>query len=297
MLVARLTAIVALCAGAALLLITAGGRAEAPFERGQYLVNVIGACGRCHTPRDPEGSPLRGMELAGGFEFDDGLLGHIVGPNITPDRETGIGTWTEGQIVTALRYGTRPDGTTIGPPMPVDAYRNMADEDLVAIAHYLHRMKPVRHEVARSRYNNPPAAHDPATVHANAPPRQDKLAYGAYLAGPVGHCYSCHTPLRKDGRSLDRQFLYAGGRVLPDYADVTRRVVSRNITSDPEDGIGKWSDAEVKRAVTTRTRPDGTHLARTMPSEWYRGIRPADLDALVAFLRTIPPKKTPPPGG
>jgi hypothetical protein len=83
--------------------------------------------------------------------------------------------------------------------------------------------------------------------------------------------------------------------VLPDYADVTQ-VVSRNITADPEDGIGKWSDSDVKRAITAGIRPGRTRLARTMPSEWYRGIRPADLDALVAFLRTIPPKKTPPPG-
>ena len=88
-----------------------------------------------------------------------------------------------------------------------------------------------------------------------------------------------------------------GGRVLPDYGDVTRRVVSRNITADPEDGLGRWSDSDIKRAITSAIRPDGTHLARTMPSEWYRGIRPANLDALVAFLRTIPPKRTPQPGG
>jgi hypothetical protein len=63
------------------------------------------------------------MELAGGFAFDDGVIGHVVGPNITPDRETGIGKWTEGQIIAALRYGTRPDGTIIGAPMPIAAYR------------------------------------------------------------------------------------------------------------------------------------------------------------------------------
>jgi hypothetical protein len=70
-------------------------------------------------------------------------------------------------------------------------------------------------------------------------------------------------------------------------------VVSRNITSDPADGIGKWSDAEIKRAITSGIRPDGTPLARTMPSHWYKGIATADVDALVAFLRTVKPLKTP----
>ena len=239
------------------------------------------------------GKPDRGDGIGRRVEFDDGVIGHVVGPNITPDRETGIGNWTEGQIIAALRYGTRPDGTIIGAPMPIAAYRDISDSDLTAIAKYLRGMKPVRHPVPRTRYKTPPLPQDPATVRVEAPSPQDKLAYGAYLAGPVGHCYGCHTVLREDGSSLDRRWLYAGGRALPDYGDVTRQVVSRNITSDPQDGIGKWSDAEIKRAVTAGIRPDATHLARTMPSHWYKGIAPADLDAIVAFLRTVKPLKTP----
>ncbi len=281
--------------GAAAMLLTAGWAraAETLFERGSYLVNTIAACGRCHTPRDAQGKPIGAMALAGGFAFDDGGIGHVVGPNITPDRETGIGNWTEAQIVTALRYGTRPDGTSIGPPMPSDTYREMSDRDLAAIAAYLHRIKPIRHAVARTEFKNPPAAHDPAEVHAEAPPRRDKLAYGAYLAGPVGHCFGCHTVLRQDGRSLDRAKFYAGGRELADFGDVTKRAVSRNITSDPDDGLGKWSDADIKRAIVAGIRPDGTRLTRTMPYEWYAKVAPADLDAVVAFLRTLKPIKTP----
>jgi mono/diheme cytochrome c family protein len=281
--------------GAAAMLLTAGWAraAETLAERGSYLVNTIAACGRCHTPRDAQGNAIGAMALAGGFAFDDGAIGHVVGPNITPDRETGIGNWTEAQIVTAVRYGTRPDGTIIGPPMPVDSYREMSDRDLAAIAAYLHRMKPIRHAVARTEYKKPPTAHDPAEVHAEAPPRQDRLAYGAYLAGPVGHCYGCHTVLRQDGSSLDRAKFYAGGRELADYGDVTKTTVSRNITPDPEDGIGKWSDQEIKRAITAGIRPDGTLLTHTMPYEWYAKVAPADLDALIAYLRTLKPIKTP----
>lgn len=272
------------------------GRAETLFQRGSYLVNTIAACGRCHTPRDAQGKPIGAMALAGGFEFDDGVLGHVVSPNVTPDRETGIGNWTEAEIVTALRYGTRPNGTSIGAPMPVDAYHDMSDDDLAAIARYLHTMKPVRHRVARSRFLSPPAAHDLTPVHVQAPPREDRLAYGAYLAAPVGHCYGCHTVLRQDKSSLDRRFLYAGGRAMPDYADVTQTTISRNITSDPEDGVGKLTDAEIKRAIATGIRPDGARLAQTMPDHWYARVAPADLDALVAFMRTIKPLKTPQPG-
>src|SRR5947207_10872197 len=132
---------------------------------------------------------------------------------------------------------------------------------MTAIYKYLRSMKPVRHPVARTQLKSPPSPQDPTTIRVESPPPQDRLAYGAYLAGPVGHCYGCHTVLREDGSSLDRRWLYAGGRALPDYGDVTRQVVSRNITSDPQDGIGKWSHAEIKRAVTAGIRPDATHPA------------------------------------
>src|SRR4029077_17164741 len=186
-----------------------------------------------------------------------------------------------------------PDGTIIGPPMPVATYHDMADDDLAAVAKYLRNMKPIRHAVGRTTFKKPPHAHDSTPVHIEAPPRQDKLAYGAYLAGPVAHCYGCHTVLREDGRSLDRRWFYAGGRELPDYADVTKTVLSRNITSDPDQGIGKWSDDQIKQAITHGIRPDGSRLTETMPSHWYKGIAPNDLDAIVAYLRTVKPLKTP----
>ena len=95
-----------------------GAVAETPVERGRYLVTTIAACGNCHTPRDAAKKPVARGELSGGFEFEDPGLGQIVGTNITPDAETGIGQWSEAEIVTALRDGKRPDGTLIRPPMP-----------------------------------------------------------------------------------------------------------------------------------------------------------------------------------
>jgi hypothetical protein len=83
----------------------------------------------------------------------------------------------------------------------------------------------------------------------------------------------------------------AGGRERPDFRKPGAIVVSRNITSDPEDGIGKWSDAQIMRAIVDGIRPDGTRLGVTMPFAWYKRITPADLDAIVAFIRTIPPAR------
>ena len=80
---------------------------------------------------------------------------------------------------------------------------------------------------------------------------------------------------------------------MVDFADVTKKTVTRNITPDPDDGIGKWSDAEIKRAITAGIRPDGTRLGRMMPYDWYAKVAPADLNAVVAYLRTLKPLKTP----
>ena len=77
----------------ALLALVRGAAAETAVDRGHYLVNTVAACGRCHTPRLPGGIPDPARELAGGFTFDDPAIGHIVGPNLTPDNETGLGKW------------------------------------------------------------------------------------------------------------------------------------------------------------------------------------------------------------
>ena len=121
---------------------------ETPIERGRYLMQSIVACGNCHTPQGPDG-PLPGMELAGGTPFElPGIRAYAA--NITPDPETGIGGWTDAQIITAIREGKRPDGTTIGPPMPIGMYRGMSDTDVKAIVAYLRSVPPVKNEVAAS---------------------------------------------------------------------------------------------------------------------------------------------------
>ena len=268
----------------------AAASAEDLRARGAYLVNTIAGCGNCHTPKDASGRAIAGKELSGGLEFDIPPA-HVVTPNITPDRETGIGKWSDAQIITALRDGKRPDGTIIGPPMPLEFYREISDHDAAAIAAYLRTLRPSGHVVARTQYKIPlPPGYGPPVTHVAEPPRSDKVAYGGYLAGPVGHCMACHTPFGAPGQ-FDMSRAGAGGQELPVFDKSGGTTVSRNITPDPENGIGKWSDAEIKRAITTGIRPDGTKLADTMPFAWYAKIAPADLDAIVAYLRSLKPLK------
>ena len=108
-----------------LCLATLAVRAETPLERGTYLMQSIVACGNCHTPKDRDGKPIADREMAGGHVINAPIF-HSVSPNITPDKETGIGNWTDDQIVDAIRNGKRPDGTIIGPPMPIAYYRNLS---------------------------------------------------------------------------------------------------------------------------------------------------------------------------
>jgi mono/diheme cytochrome c family protein len=113
---------------------------ESPFEHGDYLINGIVACGNCHTPQGPDG-PLPGMELAGGLVIEEPEL-TVVTPNITQDLETGIGGWSDQEIITAIREGRRPDGSIIGPPMPINLYRAMSDGDVEALVAYLRAVPP-----------------------------------------------------------------------------------------------------------------------------------------------------------
>jgi len=270
--------------------VTGAASAESLRARGAYLVTTIGSCGNCHTPRDAADRPIAGMALSGGFELDDPGIGRVITPNITPDKTTGIGAWSEAQIVNALRNGKRPDGTIIGPPMPIPVYRELSDRDAAAIAAYLHSLKPIHHAVAKNHYKIPlPPNYGPPVTHVGEPNRSDKVAYGGYLA-TFGHCVLCHTPAAKNG-PFDMRRAFAGGRELPDLGKPGAHVVSRNITPDPANGIGKWSDAEIKRAITEGVRPDGTKLARTMPFDWFAKLKPADLDAIVAYLHTLKPLK------
>jgi mono/diheme cytochrome c family protein len=259
---------------------------ETPAERGAYLVTTIAACGNCHTPKNPDGSEQKDKTLAGGFVFELPPF-TAVAPNITPDTDTGIGRWTDQQIARAIREGVRPNGTVIGPPMPVEFYSKIADRDVAAIVAYLRTVVPVRNAVAKSVYRMKlPESWGNAAGDPDPPPRTDRVAYGAYLAGPMGHCMECHTPMRADGMGRDLARAGAGGVPIP---GPTGLVVPPNITPDKETGIGRWTDGEIKRAITRGVSRDGRKLSPPMPFAYYARMTLRDLDAVVAHLRVLKP--------
>ncbi len=269
----------ALVAGLALL--AGAARGDTGVERGRYLVETIAGCGNCHTPLGPNG-PLPGRHLAGGLVMDEGVF-RAVTPNITPDPATGIGGWSDAQLVRAIREGIRPDGTLIGPPMPFAFYRGLADDDLAAMVAYLRTVPAVVSDTPPSTYSFPlPPAYGPPVTSVKAPDRADKVAYGAYLAGPVGHCMECHTPLLPNGqRDMARL-----GWGQAEFRGPWGVSVSADLTPNH---LGQWSDAEIVRAITHGISRDGRQLFPPMGFAYYAGVSQNDLGAIVAYLRTLPP--------
>jgi mono/diheme cytochrome c family protein len=265
--------------------------AQTPAERGKYLVESIMGCGNCHTPQGPNG-PVVSRALSGGPPMGDGKHFTAQPSNLTPDRETGLGRYTDAQLKVMIREGKRPDGSLIGPPMPFNFYRNMANADVDAIIAYLRTVPAVRNAVPKSVYNVPlpPAWTPPIAQPIAAPPRTDKVAYGGYLAGPLGHCLECHTPMGPGGRFQFDTMLGAGGFKFEGPWGIS---VSQNITSDPETGLGQWSDAEIEQAIRKGVDRHGRQLMPPMGYAYYAKVSPEDMSALIAFLRTLPPKKTP----
>jgi mono/diheme cytochrome c family protein len=222
--------------------------------------------------------------MSGGMKFDDGPF-VAYAPNITPDRETGIGAWTDQQLGKAIREGIRPDGTVIGPPMPVGLYRGISDDDLKSIITYLRAQPAVKNKVAKSEYKIPlPPNYGPPLGKVSAPPRSDLVRYGAYLAGPLGHCIECHTPM-VNGRFDFANATGAGGFVFKGPWGAS---VARNLT--PHDsGLKNWSDAEIARAIRTGVSRDGSRLKPPMAFPWYSNINDADMKAITAYLRSLKP--------
>ncbi|WP_439580786.1 c-type cytochrome [Elioraea sp.] len=254
--------------------------------RGQYLVDVVMQCGTCHDTPDARGRADPAMRQAGGRVFANVGL-RAVTPNITPDPDTGIGAWTAAQFADAMRNGRRPDGSLIGPPMPVEAYRGISDGDLAAVWAYLRTIPPVRNPVTeRSSFPRSPTRFEPvATVPA--PPGDDPVRRGEYLAVTLLHCMDCHSPRVALDRA-DPARIGAGGRV---FQTPSGPLPARNITPHPDAGIGAWTEAEVWRVVAEGIGRDGRRLYLTMGSRaagWAR-MTEGDRADLLAYLRALPP--------
>jgi mono/diheme cytochrome c family protein len=284
--------------GCALLLAAAiGASAESPVERGAYLVNTIMACGNCHTPRDADGKPVAERAFSGGLAFNTPAL-MATAPNITPDHETGIGSWSDAEIKRALVEGSRPDhgrlaGIALAAIMPANFYKALLPDDLDAIIVYLRSIKPVRNEVPDPVYKVP-VRRDPypdADAGFSKAMLADPVRRGAYLV-TIGHCMECHSAWSR-GASDFKAGLGAGGRPFPareGSPEGTPPVIVPNITPNPTAGIGAWTDAEIVRAITHGVARDGRSLKPPMAYGYYAALTDADLADIVAYLRSVPPR-------
>jgi mono/diheme cytochrome c family protein len=255
----------------------------AQLARGKYLMEGIAACANCHGARDASGRILAERGMSGGRLFDFPEFKSYAS-NITPDPQTGIGKWTDAQLGKAIREGVRPDGSIIGPPMPIEFYRNISDDDLAAMIAYLRAQPSVANSVPKSRYviALPPSYGPPLSV-VKAPPPSDRKRYGEYLAN-VGHCMECHTPQGAGGR-LDEKRLGAGGRAFDGPWGTS---VSRNLTPHAS-GLKNWSDAQISTAVRQGKNRSGAPYMPPMAFDWYRTISDADMASLTTYLRSLAP--------
>jgi mono/diheme cytochrome c family protein len=265
-------------------------QAQGSVERGKYLVEGILTCGNCHSPRVAGGALDTARLYAGGPQTWDTPEYTVKGSNITPDKETGIGAWSASGIRGAIRAGRRPSGQQLSPQMPYPFYRIFTNDDLDAVVAYLRSLPPVSNEVAAPVYKVP-------TMHVDIPPGADRplreseikgnrVKRGFYLV-TIGHCMECHTPAVNGRRDFNKALGTGGERFRGPFGES----VSRNITSHQKKGIGAWSDEEIKRAITQGVGKGGRKLLPPMGYAWYARMTPADLDAIVAYLRTVPAKE------
>jgi len=259
---------------------------QSPIERGSYLVNAVMACDGCHTPRGPGGFVME-KRFSGGSQTWDEPAYTVKGSNITPDRETGIGAWSDADLKRLMVEGVRPNGVPIAPQMPYAFYKIMTPRDLDALAAYVRSVAPVKNAVQPPVYK--------AAMHAQVIPGAEKPFDEAALADPVkrgfylgtiAHCMECHSR-RPDGTQDFKNWYGKGGNVMKGPFGA---VTVSNITSHPKSGIGAWTDAEIKRALTQGLGRDGRQFKQPMARQGYFSkMTESDLDALVAWLRTVPP--------
>lgn len=237
--------------------------------KGAYLFSLAGGCG-CHQG-------AAGF-LAGGEEFDLGPAGKVYAANITSDVETGIGAWSEEEVVTALRDGKRPDGTMLFPVMPYPAFSGMSEQDLHDLAAFIKMAPPISNKVPARELNVPVPPFEGRPQPANAP--TEGVARGEYIVTTISHCSDCHTPTDATGAPDFSRFL-AGSSEFG----------SANITPSDEFGIGTWSQEQIYLLLKTGKRPDGTHVGGLMDlviGGGLKDISQTDGFAVAAYLKTIP---------
>jgi mono/diheme cytochrome c family protein len=267
--------------------------------RGAYIANTIGVCVECHNGRpsdfDYKTQPERFNEFSdmfGGYTVKTGGMVLSI-PNITPDRQTGIGDWTDDEIRRAIRDGINHDGDKLISFMPFMQYQYMSDADVNALVAYLRSLQPVNKQ--RGEMKMPffiknlmlAQGHEP-TVNVPEPDRSDPIAYGRDLVH-LGHCGECHSAAYTWHGADDDPAYLAGSKIR--FKEPTGKYPAPNLTPDKETGIGNYTPEDLVRAMRTGTRLDGQMMQPPMGpfAEAYGRMTDEDLDAIAAYLFSLPP--------
>jgi mono/diheme cytochrome c family protein len=254
----------------------AGAPGDDAIARGQYLA-MIGGCKHCHTA--DAGDYAGGVVLGTPF-------GELVGPNITPDPDTGIGTWTRDDFEGALRQGRQKDGGPLYPAMPYLSFTQMTDQDIDDLWAYFRNVEPVTHEVQviqlpfpfniRTGVNAWQVLYFDAHRFEPDAEKSDQINRGRYLAeGPV-HCTSCHTPRNAIGGPIEDR-AYQGALVDGWYAP--------NISGTQGSALEKF-DQETLTAYLADEHPDGLAAFGAMyqVTESLQDAQRSDIEAIAAFI-------------
>lgn len=270
------------------------------LARGKYLVHHVADCMGCHSDHLlTYGLPIKpGTEGMGGLTFDEGVgfPGRLQAQNITSDPETGLGNWTDGEILRAFREGVDNEGNALFPMMPYDHYRHMSDDDAKAVVAYLRTLPPKKNQVPKTEIKFPvnlfiKFSPKPLEGPVTAPDRKNSVAYGGYLAR-IGGCYECHTP-HDDKNQLLADKPFAGGWEMK---GPWGRNITANLTPHPstyvgratrEEWIARFKAFETMNASNAPPAPKGANTV--MPWLAYAGMTEEDLGAIYDYLKTVPP--------
>lgn len=266
--------------------------AQSPEQiaRGKYVFGAAAGCG-CHTV------PKQALN-AGGRKYD-GPFGTVYSSNITPDPTSGIGRWTDAQIVTAIRAGRRPNGERLIPVHPYSVFNGMAEQDLKDLVAYLRSVPPVNKPTPPKKITAPlfekvflPAWLATFAARETPPPAAPTsgLPRGEYLVRAVGHCGECHTPRGMTMATDNSRFLAGAAKGKgPEGSAVP------NITPDKDTGIGSWTEEQIADYLGSGNRPDGDVAGGLMAevfegsSAGYKDLTQADRLAIARYLKSIPP--------
>lgn len=261
------------------------------IQRGKNLVYGAAHCVQCHAPAEKLDAIDRGeiVSLSGGHVFDIPPA-KIITPNITSDKETGIGSWPDSVIARSLRYMVGHDGRALLEFMP---FQNLSDSDLTAIISYLRTTEPVKNKVPKSEWTLLGNILKALVIEPVGPSEEIQVSvkpdstieYGKYLAQSVANCRGCHTDRDlKTGKYVGPY--YAGGFKMPSEINPDILVVSPNITSDPTTGrLAKMTEND----FIQRFRKGKMIMESMMPWGQYKNLSELELKAIYRYLQSIPP--------